>query len=251
LFELARAAARFVLPTDCLACRTRRVDRFFEGGVCGACWESLPPRPEPLCTRCDESLPGAAAGAAYEAPLCGRCRLDPPAFESLHAAAPYQGSARDILLAFKFRGADYLASHLARCMVDRLPPPLPEEIVCVPATFRARRARGYHPAEALASALSSELGIPFTRRRLNKRRETKVQSGLALSRRSANVRGAFRVAGRPAARVLLVDDVATSGATARECARSLASAGARSVTVWCFARASRADLGRDAAVEAA
>jgi len=56
------------------------------------------------------------------------------------------------------------------------------------------------------------------------------------------VRGAFRAAGRPAERVLLVDDVATSGATARECSRRLIGAGARAVNVWCFARASRADL---------
>jgi predicted amidophosphoribosyltransferase len=59
------------------------------------------------------------------------------------------------------------------------------------------------------------------------------------------VRRAFRVEGRPAGRVLLVDDVATSGATARECARRLVQAGARSVTVWCFARASRADMARE------
>jgi predicted amidophosphoribosyltransferase len=116
------------------------------------------------------------------------------------------------------------------------------EMACVPATGRARRLRGYHPAEALAAALSERLAIPFARRRLFKRRETEVQSRLPLSRRPSNVRGAFRVAGRPADRVLLVDDVATSGATARECARQLKRAGAQEVIVWCFARASRADL---------
>jgi len=243
LLELARAAARFVLPTDCLACRIRRVDRFLEGGVCDTCWETLPRREEPRCARCDETLPGATEAAA----LCGRCRLDPPEFESLLAPAPYLGSARAILLAFKFRGADYLASRLAGIMVETLPPPTADEIVSVPSTFRSRRARGYHPAEALAAALSARLGIPFARRRLVKSRETEVQSRLPLVRRPANVRGAFRVAGRPAARLLLVDDVATSGATARECARRLVAAGARVVTAWCFARASRADLPEEAA----
>ncbi len=238
MLELARAAARFVLPTDCLACRIRRVDRFLEGGVCDTCWETLPTREEPRCTRCDETLPGALEAAA----LCGRCRLDPPEFETLLAPAPYVGSAREILLAFKFRGADYLAARLARIMAETLPAPPADEIVCVPATFRARRARGYHPAEALAIALAARLGIPFARRRLVKRRETEVQSGLPIGRRPANVRGAFRVAGTPASRLLLVDDVATSGATARECSRRLAEAGAGVITAWCFARASRADL---------
>lgn len=236
MIEVARAAAHFVLPSDCLACRERPVDRFFEGGVCEACWSALPARGAERCERCDETLSGADRAA-----LCGRCLLDPPAFETLRAAAPYAGSAREVLLAFKFRGADYLGARLADVMVDRLPPPDAAEIVCVPSTSRSRRLRGYHPAERLAAELSRRLGVPFARRRLRKRRETEVQSRLPLSRRAANVRLAFRAAGRPAARVLLIDDVATSGATARECARRLVEAGARAVDVWCFARASRAD----------
>jgi ComF family protein len=236
LLEIARAAARFVLPSDCLACRTRPVERFFEGGVCRACWESLPERDAATCVRCDETV------SDFVPSVCGRCLLDPPEFDGLRAAAPYVGSARDILLAFKFRGADYLASRLAAVMAGRLETESALEMACVPATGRARRLRGYHPAEALAAALSVRLAIPFARRRLFKRRETEVQSRLPLSQRPSNVRGAFRVAGRPAERILLVDDVATSGATSRECARQLKRAGAREVIVWCFARASRADL---------
>jgi predicted amidophosphoribosyltransferase len=241
--DLARAAARFLLPSVCLACRLRCADDFFRGGVCGACWESLP-APEPdRCGRCDERLPGAPP----EGSLCGRCLIDPPDFERLRAAAPYRGSARGILLAFKFQGADFLATHMAQQMALRLPAPDAGEIAAVPATRRARRGRGYHPAEALAEAVARRLGLDFVRGRLVKTRETAVQSRLPASARPANVRRAFRVDGRPAARVLLVDDVGTSGATARECAHRLAVAGARSVTVWCFARASRADLPLEAA----
>jgi len=236
VIEVARAAARFALPTDCLACRERPVERFFAGGVCGRCWRSLPPRESERCARCDEALPGAGAPA-----ICGRCLLDPPAFETLRGAAPYARSAREILLAFKFRGADYLGAHLAGVMAERLPPPDAAEIACVPTTRSSRRARGYHPAEVLALALSRRLKIPFARRRLVKRRDTEVQSRLPLAERASNVRRAFRAAGRPPGRVLLVDDVATSGATARECARRLTEAGAERVDVWCFARASRSD----------
>jgi len=236
VIEVARAAARFALPTDCLSCGERPVERFFTGGVCERCWMRLPPRESERCDRCDETLPGAAAPA-----ICGRCLLDPPPFETLRGAAPYARSARSILLAFKFRGADYLGAHLARVMAERLAPPEASEIACVPTTARSRRDRGYNPAEVLALALSRRWNIPCARRRLVKLRETEVQSRLPLAGRAANVRRAFRVAGRPADRVLLVDDVATSGATARECARRLAEAGARRVDVWCFARASRAD----------
>lgn len=247
MIELARAAARFLLPSDCLACGGPAQERLCAGGVCAACWESLPGRPGERCARCDETLPGGSVKGAAEPLTCGRCLLDPPPFESLRAAAPYAGSARDILLAFKFRGADYLGAHLADVMTRQLTPPEALEIVCVPATGRARRARGYHAAETLAAALSRRLGIPFARRRLVKLRETEVQSRLPFSRRRANVHLAFRAAGCPADSVLLVDDVATSGATARACARQLAAAGARRIVVWCFARASRGDVPPEAA----
>lgn len=234
---LARAAARFFLPSDCLSCRARPAEELFRGGVCADCWEALPV-PEPArCSRCDEGLPGAPAGSR-----CGRCLLDPPDFERLRAAAAYRGSARRILLAFKFQGADYLGPRLAAVIAQRLGPVEADEVAAVPATFRARRARGYHPAEVLGAALARRLDLPFAAGRLVKARETEIQSRLPAARRAGNVRGAFQVRGTPGRRVLLVDDVATSASTARECARRLARSGAGAVTVWCFARASRTDI---------
>ena len=237
MIELARAAARFLLPSLCLACGREPVDEFFRGGVCRACWKTLPSRDLEACARCAEALPGAPAPA-----LCGRCLLDPPAFGCLRASAPYRDSARGILLAFKFRGADALGGHLAAEMVRRLERPPCEEIVAVPATARSRRSRGYHPADVLADGVARRLRLPYARDRLKKIRETEVQSRVPSTRRTANVRRAFRVVGSPARRVLLIDDVATSGATARECARILTRAGAQTITVWCFARASRVDV---------
>jgi predicted amidophosphoribosyltransferase len=193
------------------------------------------------CAICAEPL------AAADAERCGRCLIHPPAFASMRAAAPYRGSARSILLAFKFRGADYLGPHLGRVSVERLgvPVPPPDEVTAVPGTGRARRRRGYHAATVLAESVARQLGVRFAPGRLRKVRETARQSGLSLDRRSTNVRGAFRASGSPPRRILLLDDVATSGWTARECASALAAAGAEEVDVWCFARASRDDLDRD------
>ena len=180
---------------------------------------------------------------------CGRCVIDPPPYRSLRAAAPYRGPARTILLAFKFRGADYLGARLAEVLVERLAPPaagahrLPREVAAVPATARAVRRRGYHPAELLARAIALRLGVPFNSR-LRKVRDTERQSGLPLARRRQNVRGAFCAVGAPPRSLLLVDDVATSGHTARECSAALLAAGAEDVDVWCVARASRDDLER-------
>jgi ComF family protein len=221
----------------CLACRQSPTEDFFRGGVCGTCWQSLPVPAATRCGRCDEALTGSEDGAP-----CGRCLLDPPDFERLCAAVAYGGSARRILLAFKFEGADYLGARMAGEMDQRLDAPAADEVAAVPSTPRARRARGYHPAETLAAALARRLRIPFAPERLVKVRDTEIQSRVPASGRAANVRGAFRARGSASRRVLLVDDVATSGATARECARRLVAAGAHSVIVWCFARASRTDL---------
>jgi predicted amidophosphoribosyltransferase len=249
LAELARAAAGFFLPSRCLACASHDVDELLRGGVCRACWTALPAHDGPVCGVCGEALP--AALSSTDAALCGRCLLDPPPFARLLSAAPYRGTARAMLLAFKFRGADYLGPRLAEEMLRRLPPPEDcASVAAVPATDRARRSRGYHPAEVLAAAAAEGLKLPFRRGLLRKTRETLVQSRVPAARRAANVRGAFRADLHPGFRagekraggVLLIDDVATSGATARECARRLAAAGAGPVTVWCFARASRLDI---------
>ncbi len=243
LNSLVRAAANFLLPSRCLACRQGRVERFLRGGVCEACWESLPGLPQSRCGVCDELLDGLdVARAGQEPSRCGRCLLTPPPFRSLKAAAPYLGSARRILIAFKFGGADYLAPRLARVLTDRRPAPEGvDEATAVPATARARR-RGDHAADLLGAAVASLLGVPFEPGRLVKIRSNERQSGLPLARRAQNVRGAFRARAGAPRRVLLVDDVATSGATARECARLLLGAGAEDVLVWCFARASRDDM---------
>jgi predicted amidophosphoribosyltransferase len=121
-------------------------------------------------------------------------------------------------------------------MAERLAPPAPgADVVAVPATARARRRR-YHAADLLAAAVARRTALPYAPERLVKTRETGVQSTLPARDRAENVRGAFR-AQEGNRRVLLVDDVATSAATARECARVLAAAGAAAITVWCFARA--------------
>lgn len=241
LSRIGRAAASFLLPSVCLACESARVSEVFRGGVCRTCWSAIPRSPGPFCVGCD--VPVAAAGAD----VCGRCVLEPPAFRTLRAAAPYRGTARTILIAFKFRGADYLAPRLADVAVQRIARERNEVcradvVTAVPTTRGGRRRRGYHPAELFAAAVAARLAIPFDRRIVDKVRETPRQTGLPLADRRRNVARAFRAAPCDALRILLVDDVATSGWTARECAGALAAAGAGEVDVWTFARASKDDV---------
>ena len=232
--DFLRAAAAFLFPSACLACDTRRVEDLRAGGICRECWALLPKLAAARCGICDEPLP------ALEAETCGRCLLDPPPFSRLRSAAPYRGTARAALIAFKFRSAVYLADHLACRMAARLEGDDFDEVVPVPATT-ATRLRRDHAADLLGHALARRLGRRFSPTRLRKLRRTARQSGLRADRRAANVRGAFRARGTVGRRVLLVDDVATSGSTARECARALLAGGARSVEVAVFARATRDD----------
>lgn len=232
------AAFDLVFPSRCLACGLRLVEEVHAGGVCRPCWRALPEPPAERCVQCDEPTPGL-----LEDLPCGRCAVDPPAFDALRGAAPYAGSARAMLIAFKFRGADFLSDHLAKRMIERCgggdARSRFDEVAPVPAGPLDRWRRD-HAALLLAERVARGLGLPFAPSRLRKRRATMRQSRLPAARRAGNVRGAFAAQGAPD-RVLLIDDVATSGATARECARALARAGARRIEVWCFARASRED----------
>lgn len=226
---------RFLFPPACLSCADGRA-RFRAGGVCRGCWDALPAAAGTRCSVCD--LPIAAPGAAaLPVPVCGRCLAEPPGYDTLRCPVVYTGTARSVLKAFKYGRADFLAPRLAERMAEVLPPGAGDALfVPVPATGRERRERGFFPAGELAAELARRSGGTSSRRLLSKIRETERQASLPLARRADNVRGAFRA--RPAPRsVVLVDDVATSGATLSACARALKRRGASRVDAVAFARA--------------
>jgi ComF family protein len=164
--------------------------------------------------------------------------------------APFEGAAREILHCFKFDDQPELARPLGLLMARLLGSqgPIPGLVVPVPQRLLKRRLRGYDPAAMLARTVSRASGIPAGRRVLVKTRHTRDQALLASrEERAANIAGAFRVrrmgAGRVRGRrILLVDDVLTTGATGADCARALLEAGAARVDVLVFARTLRARL---------
>ena len=148
---------------------------------------------------------------------------------------------RQAVLRFKFRRARYLGAFLGDLLVATLEarPIDVDVLVPVPSRRGVERERGYHHTEVLAEVVGRRLGLPVERCALVRQRDTLPQVGLDARRRWSNVRGAFRcvapdrVAGR---RVLLVDDILTTGATAESCARALAMAGASAVWALVVAR---------------
>ncbi|MBP1633821.1 MAG: phosphoribosyltransferase [Acidobacteria bacterium] len=244
-----------LLAPRCLAC-DRPLDAPTRGPVCGACWDSIRPLPPPLCRRCGEPLaswrvtilpeaPAAGSGVHDAAmqdgtPVCARCRAPGPIAVG-RAAGAYAGALRQLIHAMKYDGREGLAAPLAALMRQRGAEALDGAAVLVPVPLHWRRRwrRGFNQAEALAA----RLGLPV-RAALVRSRATSPQFGLPAGRRDDNVRGAFRPARRRRARqavrgavVVLVDDVATTGATLRACAEVLKGMGAREVRALTAARA--------------
>ncbi|WP_042704316.1 ComF family protein [Azospirillum sp. B506] len=240
--RIASAAATLLLdallPPRCLCCG-EAVDR--QGGLCAACWVKLTFIAPPLCDCC--GLPFEYE--AQEGALCGACLASPPPFARARAVLAYDDGSRPLVLGFKhgdrIHAAKAYGVWLARAGkllledADRLlPVPL----------HRARLFhRRYNQAALLAQALSRHSGVPVTPDLLQRQRFTPTQGGLDRQGRHRNVKGAFRlrpgqsakeqVTGR---RLVLIDDVMTTGATLAECTRVLLRAGAARVDVLTLAR---------------
>lgn len=216
-----------VFPARCVGCGASGAF------LCPACRLALPPAAPPRCARCWR--PWRDSGP------CAECRLAPPPFDGLRAAFVYRGVAQELVRALKYRGTTALAPVMASLMAEtarqeRLPV---DVVVPVPLSGLRRRTRGYNQAEALAGALGGELGLPVRPRALQRRRHTPPQARSAdADERRRNVAGAFRVRDGEVAglRVLLVDDVTTTGATLAACAQALKEAGVPSVWGLAFAR---------------
>jgi ComF family protein len=194
---------------------------------CRSCEDQLVRLSPPWCSRCGRPLEGPVGS-------CGDC---PPAGPSW-ARAPflYEGPVKRALFRLKFSGhravAQAFAPQMAR-VLERAPPDL--VVTWVPLGWRRRRTRGFDQAEALARPVAASFGLPV-RRLLMRAVETAPQARRGGDARRLALRGAFRALDPLPPRVLLVDDVLTSGATAAECARTLLGAGALEVGVLTAAR---------------
>jgi ComF family protein len=224
LRALLGVAAEAALPQRCLACGR------FGAALHPACVAALPRAEGPRCGICWE--PGAASP-------CARCAAgaDALAVDALRAAFPFEGVARRAILEAKFRGVSTLLAPLGHAAAAAVPPAwAPDVIVPVPLAVRRHRARGFNQAEIAARPVAERIGAPIATGLVRRVRETTAQSTLDARGRRHNLDGAFAVRGGVPPRVLVVDDVATTGATLSAVARALRTAGAEQVYGLALAR---------------
>ena len=214
-----------LLPNRCAACELPGA------ALCPGCRDALIRLAPPHCARC-------GAPGAWPVTRCAECSGRRIAFASARAAILYDAPARRFVQAWKERGQRRLAREAAALVAETLARPVVEAIAFVPSHPDRALERGHRPAEALARELGRVWEVPV-RPLVRRVRNVERQRGLGLRERRRNVRGAFAPARAAPARVCLVDDVYTSGATASAAASALRKGGARRVEVVTLARAVR------------
>lgn len=222
----------FALPPRCPGCGavTGEDHRF-----CLDCWRGLDFLGDPACPTCGEPFeldPGPGA-------RCGACLRDPPALDRVRAAVAYGETARHIALRLKYAGRPGLAETIAR-QLDRLIGEEPALVAPVPLHRWRIWRRGYNQSALIARAVVRRRGGELALDLVERIKATPVLRGLGPAARRKAVRGAFSVkTDVRGKRVLLIDDVYTTGATANACARALKRAGAAEVGLLCWARVVR------------
>lgn len=239
--DVLAACLHLLFPTPCHICR-RPLDPERVSALCGRCWSSLERMPAEGCARCGWPFPGPAAAGGVEVPLCQRCRERRDHFRVARAVLRYRedGFARAAILLAKHGRRLSLLRHLAGLVAEAAPAYLSlrdwDGLVPVPLHWLRRWRRGFNQAEVLARAVGRRHGLPVLPRALRRVRATPLQHGDFEARRR-NVREAFAAGGElTGRRLLLVDDVFTTGATADACAAALLEAGAAAVGVLTLAR---------------
>lgn len=234
---LGRGAAKIVLPSDCVVCQESLPWRDRVASCCQVCWSALPRIEESKCRRCAFPWDGSGPEESF---VCLDCRNRNWTVSWIDSWGHYRAGLENVLAAFKFRRHDFLGRPLAGLLLQTLQSRRDlffDRVVPVPMHQRKLRRRGYNQAEILALELSRSICVPM-RRSLTKRRENQTQSRLPKAERSENVRDVFRVAERVEGdRVLLVDDICTTGETLDAASRALLGAGAATVCAVTVARA--------------
>lgn len=236
MLTLMHCVVNLVYPPRCAACNVKRPSENAHNFVCAGCWAAIQRTVPPFCPSCGRhTAPGGR---------CGLCIRQAPRFDRAFSPCLYTGVLKDIIHAFKYKGKNYLGRPLGSLMtsfIDEYNLPLHDIdfILPVPLHPARLREREFNQSEILGAGISKRLGKKMNTAVLKRTRQTRTQTELPPEQRLKNVAGSFSITEAGAVcdtRILLIDDVLTTGATASEAAATLKDAGAASV--WLFTLAS-------------
>lgn len=229
--QAANSLARLILPPTCAVCK--------QAGdlLCPDCRAKLPRLTSALCTRCGRSLTDTTA--AY----CPRCARQPLLLQQVRTPFFFEEPLSGIIHQLKYNGFFALAEPIAHLMAEAWPEAVDniDLLMPVPLHENRQKMRGYNQAALLARHLGQQWGLPVAENSLRRSRHTQPQVGLSLAERQRNVAGAFVITDNivRGKRVLLLDDVFTTGSTLTAATKTLLEAGALFVWGYCAARAMR------------
>jgi ComF family protein len=235
---LVRAGLGLIYPELCQLCREQRAPAH-DGFVCAKCWTQVRFIRAPFCERCGLPYPGDLT-TTFE---CTNCREMELFFSSARSAVVAKTVVLEAIHRFKYQRALWFENFLADLLMREAAPVLRgqnwDAIAPVPLHPLKLREREFNQAARLAAPLATTAGIPLNEKILERIAPTATQTLLTREQRATNMKNAFAVrrgvdlAGK---KIILVDDVFTTGATTNACARALRGAGAADVCVWTVAR---------------
>ncbi|MCK4835387.1 MAG: ComF family protein [Candidatus Aminicenantes bacterium] len=225
--ELSNLVRISLFQPGCLCCQNLLIYQE-ERLICHECRKQIKPYNQPVCSKCGKAI-------RENGDLCGDCLADPPPFRKHVSYARYEGVLKELILSYKFKGAERLKKDLANCLVELVRSRIGENFDwIVPVPEDRGRKRETKPVFEIGILLSRKINIPLMRHNLIKVKKTAPQVKLSQARRLRNLDGAFKIRDASKVRkkkVLLVDDVYTTGTTIKKCTRQLKRAGAEVVAI--------------------
>ena len=234
-----RRAIRFFFPIHCVMCNSPLVDDLVPH-FCTGCWSTLRPMPTARCARCDRPFVSPLATSYSPQHLCYSCAERPPSYTRAWTLYPYTSPLQEAIRLLKYQGKVSLVTPLANLMLTALPRlDAIDLIIPVPLHHERLCRREFNQALLLADRIGRRLNISISYTNLVRTTSTPPQTALSRKSRLNNLRHAFAVrcpAQLMNKRILLIDDVFTTGTTVNECAKTLRRSGSADVFVLTLAR---------------
>lgn len=239
LKSLLADLAGLIYPNVCQFCE-KEIATAKEGYVCKRCRSDIKYIEPPFCERCGKPYDGSITVKF----ICSDCKSSKIYFDRARSAVGYDGIVKKALHLYKYRSALWIEPMLAQILTTTMQKDLDsskwDSIIPVPLHFVKFNERGFNQSERLSKSISKVTAIPVNKNVLKRIKYTETQTALDKTKRSENVKNAFLVKDNSGwmngKKIILVDDVMTTGATVNECARMLRRAGVAKIDVWTFAR---------------